>query len=179
MSFDVERYNPGMAAVNLFDVLVQTEAALPDAGGRREGTLTTFAERMVAALRDDYRRLKAYEEDFDFTDLDDERELLILRSIWRAFDHWAQETEGVVARVEKLGPAGKDIEGLEELRDQYCVTRARLTITPDSLIEAKHQDARGEVFTAQELRDELRARLHGRGEGIVASTGRDNARGCD
>lgn len=117
---------------------------------------------MVAELRDEYRRIRNYEEVYgDFPeDLDDGTELELLRSIWRMFDRWAEEAEEVLARAKLLKAAGETIADLDGLEDDYWRSRARLSVTPEQIIHSKQQARRGEIIPVEVLRNELRARLH-------------------
>jgi hypothetical protein len=146
-----------MTVVSLFDVLQQQDEAPMSSDPR----LAELAGRMVHALRDDYGRLRQYEQDFgDVPDDDDAAELELLRCIWRLFDEWAQEAEQVLARAGRLEAVGLAVAQVAELRDDYGLARARLSNTPEQIIRSKQQARGGDVISAKELRDELRARVH-------------------
>jgi hypothetical protein len=153
-----------MTAVSLFDVMARQETGFGNAA--KTARLAALASRLVQEAREEYRRLREYEQEFgQFTELEDrpygDRELELLRSIWRMFDRWAETAEEVLGRADQLAAVGETIPHLEQLRDDYGAVRARLSVTPEQIMHADHQAQNGETFTAKELRDELRARLHG------------------
>lgn len=150
-----------MTAVALFDALREADNLPSDAGSIGRSRATTLAEGMVDALREDFRRLKGYELEFGSLELDEKREFEVVRGLWQAFYDWAREAEAVISRIEMMGPAGKGISGFEALRDDHGFARARLSWSPERIFLSKQQAIRGEVVPAQELRDELRARLLG------------------
>jgi len=152
-----------MTAVSLFDVMARQDTGPGDAG--RTARLAALASRLVQEARDEYRRLRQYEQEFgQFAEIQDKpygaKELELLRSIWRMFDRWAEATEEILGRADQMAAAGQNVPQIEELRDDYGAVRARLSVTPEQIMHADQQAHNGEAFTAKELRDELRARLH-------------------
>lgn len=148
-----------MTVVPLFDLLERQEQAAADAAPQGGRPSVRLVERAAAALREDFRRLRELEREFGNAADDDAAELELLRSVWRMFDDWAREAEQVLARLGRVETAGRVVPHADGLRDDYGFARARLSITPEQVIRAKQQVRRGEVVSAKELRDELRARM--------------------
>src|SRR4051812_15852869 len=149
-----------MTAVPLFDVLARQDSGI--SAPARRSRLAALADRLVQEARDEYQRLRRYEEEFGgLVEAEDraygDKELDLLRSIWRMYDRWAEQVEEVLERADSLG---ESIAHVEQLRDDYGAVRARLSVTPEQIMHADQQAHRGETVPAKELRDELRARLH-------------------
>jgi hypothetical protein len=120
----------------------------------QEHDRSRFVEMLVKSSREDYARLREYEEEFGPSLADEKKDsaaLELFRSIWKLYEQWANEAEQVLARV-------RVVAGAERLRDDYGAARARLTINPESIIVAKQQLRRGEGIPVEVLRDELRRR---------------------
>jgi hypothetical protein len=151
-----------MTAVTLYDALAQANgaAAVPAAG-----PLKWLAEQLIAASLADLQRLREFEEHRltrDWRDADLHRRLT--RSIYELDRQWVAEAEQILDRVRP--PTGADATSVaattpraDELEDACWRIRARLQLTPDQIERATDQARRGQTIPAEELRNELRARL--------------------
>ena len=119
-----------------------------------------LASRLVESSVADCERIERYESDFTPANLDDLKLVYeIDQSIHGLYSQWIGEAEQVYARGRRLESEGHVIPKITDLGDAIGRTRARLKMTPESLIHALEQVKRGEVIPAKELRDELNARL--------------------
>jgi hypothetical protein len=144
-----------MTALSLYDVLARGP------GNEEPSELVDLLEALSTSAIEDLRRIEHYEERFlTASDRSDETELELLRSIWRLYDSWAQETEQLLERTHKLAAAGKQVASAGTLEDEYGWVRARLGLTPERIMHSRRQAREGQLIPAKELRDELNARLH-------------------
>jgi hypothetical protein len=171
-----------MTVVSLYDIIEERGTAEPPDPAASGENLAGFAARMAKEACDEYARLRQYEEDFgdipkEIED-DDAACLKLLQAIWGAFRRWAKEAEEVLDRIKRLESMGHRVAGSEQLRDCLGRASARLTVTPEEIIESHQQVRRGEVIPAQVLRDELRARLQQkRSAGLEQSRSADSGSG--
>ncbi|HSU69403.1 MAG TPA: hypothetical protein VLJ39_21130 [Tepidisphaeraceae bacterium] len=81
------------------------------------------------------------------------------RSIYSLHRQWASEAEEVLQRVRRLVALGASVKDFEAIENAYASTIARLKLTPERTARGLTQAAQGEFTPAQDLRDELRARI--------------------
>ena len=145
----------------LYDVLVQAGGGGAAAAAEpMAGHLKWMAERLVAEMLADLQRVREYEElclAQDWRDAELHRHLT--RSIYELYQEWAAEAEQVLGRVRPSSAAGSPIPRAGELEDQLWRVRARLQFTPERIERATDQARAGQTIPAEELRDELRARV--------------------
>lgn len=145
-----------MTAVSLFDLLAREGASSEDS----HASLAQLAQTLVTNALADWQRLKDYEQQYTpGLDEDPRLALEITQSIYSMFREWADEAEQVLARVQHLSAAGHSVRNVAALEDAYGLARARLKLTPEKLMRAMEQVRNGNVVPAEELRNELRARL--------------------
>jgi hypothetical protein len=149
-----------MTAVSLFDVLARRGSVGAAGANAAPADLIAFAEKLVAGSLADFARVRDYEEQFAWSARREPQEdLEVMRTVAGLYADWADEAAQVIKRVESLGGGSRRIAGIEELHDALGRTRARLTVTPEQIANAKEQVRQGRVVPAKELRDELHARL--------------------
>jgi hypothetical protein len=147
-----------MTAVSLFDLLARSDGSAPGASNR----LAPFADRLVEAILADLDRLRRDEQAVlaeRAGDEDDGLDLELARSLWSLYSEWARDAEQVLSRVRAVRAGGNSVRDLEQLEDTYGSVRARLSVSPERLIQSRQQIRNGSGVPAGELRDELRARI--------------------
>ena len=144
-----------MTAVPLFDLLAREKTFT-----QTESSLAQLAQSLVDNALADWKRLKEYEERYS-PGLNDDPALAlkISQSIYEMFRQWAGEAEQVLARVRNLKSSGQVTTNINDLLDAHGFAMARLNFPPEKLMRAMEQVRRGELVSAEELRNELRARL--------------------
>jgi hypothetical protein len=86
------------------------------------------------------------------------RAAVMLRSMYQ---EWARDTESIVERVLRIGQSnGQSLESAVRLRDEHGRVMAMLSVTLEDMDQARDQIRRGETFTIEEVRRELRAAPH-------------------
>jgi hypothetical protein len=151
-----------MTAVTLYDALAQAGGA---AAEPLAGRLKWLAERLVAGTLADLQRVRELEEQCltqDWRDAELHRRLT--RSIYELYREWGTEAEQVLGRVRPqtagaAAAAAAAIPRADELEDAYWRVRARLQLTPEQIERATEQARRGQTIPAEDLRNELRARV--------------------
>jgi hypothetical protein len=83
----------------------------------------------------------------------------IERSIYSLHQEWAAAAEQVLLRVRRLLAAGLTVNGTQEMEDAFASTLSRLKFTPEKTARGIDQAIRGEFTPAEDLRNELRARI--------------------
>jgi len=76
-----------------------------------------------------------------------------LHDAWRL---WAQEAQAVLGEADALAAVGHEIPDIGMLRDILDRTRAFLKMAPAVIMERYAQAHRGEVYSVEEARRELR-----------------------
>lgn len=150
-----------MTILMLFDALSRQEPPTAASGETEHSQIPgQFAEELVLAAIADHDRLRAYERRFAWAPMQDSgQELEVRQSVWRVFANWADEAEGVLLRARSLAAKGRAIQGVDQLDLAVGRVRARLTVSPEKTVQAMEDARQGRVIPAEELRDELRARL--------------------
>ena len=147
-----------MTAVSLFDLLAREGTSSSD--DNQQTSLAELAQTLVSDMLADWKRLKEYEQRYSPGLNENPRLALeITRSIYLMFQEWAREAEQVLARVQKLAGSGQQRADITALEDAYGFALARLKLTPEKLVQSMQQVRSGNTVPAEELRNELRARL--------------------
>lgn len=81
-----------------------------------------------------------------------------LHEAWRL---WIEEAQIIVHEVQPLAASGHPISQLGALRDSIGQIRSMLRMTPQLILQRHAQMKRGEVYSAEEVRRELRSSHHG------------------
>jgi hypothetical protein len=111
---------------------------------------TQSIDEAVSVLLSEFERLM---------NTDDERlELESLRSKWRRINDWATRTEQFLHDEALTTNNSAIATPIERLRDALDLAKADLMLTPEALMRAAAQAARGEGIPASVLRAELEAR---------------------
>ena len=141
-----------MTAVSLFDTLA---GPLGDPARR-----SALAAKLVDSALADLDRVREYERVSAPIAGGVPEELSVQTSIHALYAEWADEAEQVAARARSLHAApGTLADAVGRLEDAIGRVRARLSVGPPQLIEARKQADEGQFIPARELRDELRTRL--------------------
>jgi hypothetical protein len=146
-----------MTPVALYDALAQAGGAADEPIA---GRLRWVAERLLAGALADLQRVRELEEQCltqDWRDAELHRRLT--RSIYDLYREWATEAEQLLGRVQRPAGAAALIPRVDELDDAFWRVRARLQLTPEQIEHATEQARRGQTIPAEELRNELRARV--------------------
>jgi hypothetical protein len=115
---------------------------------------------MVENLLAERRRILRLEAEFAPVDWDDGQTAMeIERSIYSLHEEWAAEAEQVLLRVRRLAAQGLHVKDAGAMEDAYASGLARLKFTAEKTARGIQQARRDEFTPAQELRNELRARL--------------------
>lgn len=80
-----------------------------------------------------------------------------LHAYWR---QWADDAEAIMQRVRASLPDAGSVNGYIELRKATLVARARIAMTPETMMARCEQMRRGEVYPIEEVRGELRLEPH-------------------
>jgi hypothetical protein len=147
-----------MTALSLFDLLARADAA----GQGDSARLARFGDRLVESALVDLERLRRDEQDVIAARAGSQGDGLdqeVLRSLWDLYAGWAQDAEHVLTRVRRLAADGHPMHDLNRLEDAYGAVRARLSVAPEDVLQAREAVRQGKAVPAKELRDELRARL--------------------
>jgi hypothetical protein len=150
-----------MTAISLFDLLARSDQSGPPADAAAAGRLARFADRMVESILGDLERLRGDEQVLLDTrgEGDDGLELDLLRSLWNLYGEWSRDADQVLSRVRQLRSLGHAVRDADRLEDAYGSVRARLSVTPEQVIQGRDSVRQGQAIPAKELRDELRTRL--------------------
>ena len=144
-----------MTAVSLLDAV--TREGQPQAVHARAGAL---AGQLIEGLLAERRSICRIESEFTPTDWGDGRIAMeIEQSIYSLHQEWAAAAEQVLVRVRRLVAAGLTVNDAQVLEDAYASTLSRLKFTPEKTARGIDQAIRGEFTPAEDLRNELRARI--------------------
>lgn len=144
-----------MTAVSLLDAVTREDQP-PAVHARAAG----LADQMVENLLAERRRILRLEAEFAPVDWDDGQTAMeIERSIYSLHEEWAAEAEQVLLRVRRLAAQGLHVKDAGAMEDAYASGLARLKFTAEKTARGIQQARRDEFTPAQELRNELRARL--------------------
>jgi len=144
-----------MTAVALLDAVTREDQ--PHAVHARAAAL---AGQLIEGLLAERRSICRIESEFTPADWGDGRVAMeIERSVYSLHQQWAAEAEQVLVRVRRLVAEGLTVKDAEEMEDAYASTLSRLKLTPDRTAQGVEQAIRGEFTPAEDLRNELRARI--------------------
>lgn len=115
------------------------------------------AERWIAASLTEAAALREHDDALYPSDPERMEDARQLHDAWR---RWADDAEAVLRRVQASIPDADQVHGFAEPLHAMGYTRARLGMTPDKMVARREQVRRGEVYTLEEVRRELR--LHAR-----------------
>lgn len=123
------------------------------------GTATNdTAQRWVAAALTYATALSAYDRWLYPRDPARETAAQHLHDAWRA---WLEDAETVVQQTETLTASDKEIPGLDALQDEISFRQGMLQMSPALISHRRQQVERGEVYSMEEVRRELRAGSRG------------------
>jgi hypothetical protein len=112
------------------------------------------ARRWIAASLAEADALRAYDDQLYPGDNDPAalRAAELIRAVWR---QWADDADGLLARVASAPAPAGGIPGAGDLDRAVAAARAMLKVSPQALNERRRQVDRGDVLTAGEARREL------------------------
>lgn len=124
---------------------------------QRAGTLAT---QLIDSLLADRKRTLQIEAELTTSDWGDGKAAMeIEQAIYSLHKEWAAQAEQLLQRVRRLIAGGLAVTNAEAMEAAYASTLARLKFTPDKTARGMEQAGRGEFTPAEEMRNELRARL--------------------
>lgn len=144
-----------MTAVSLLDAVTRQDqpAAVHERAARLAG-------QMIDGLLAERRQICQLEADFAPADWNDVQAAMgVERSFHALHREWAAEAEQVLVRIRQLIKDGLNVKDAEALEDAYASSLGRLKFTPEKTARGMEQARRGEFTPAEELRNELRARI--------------------
>ena len=149
-----------MSTVTLFDMLAATRrrdgAGAGGGGGGPADQMLALARQMLESSLLAIRHLHEQDLALGREGGEDLGVAVVLR---RMYEEWAQSAEQVMRRVKdvaRTAPGGDALAvDLERLGDEYGRVRALLSVSLESVAEARAQLARGEGMSPQEVRDAL------------------------
>ena len=116
-----------------------------------------MSNELVAACLDEYRHIEA----LDLCGPTKHWRRLYVREtetqMRKLHEAWLAAARDLLTRVQEMAAAGHPITGLGELEDAVLTTRGLLMMTLDEIEEGEEQARRGETYTLEEVRRELRA----------------------
>lgn len=143
-----------------------TTASLLDAVTRDDASpamrtrLAGLAGRVVEGLLARREQILRIEQEFLPSEWADPAAGIELeRSIYSLHRQWIAEAEEVLQRVRHLVALGAGVKDVGAIEDAYASTVARLKLTPERTARGLTQAAQGESTPAEDLRNELRARI--------------------
>ncbi len=144
-----------MTAVSLLDAVTRDDQ--PPAMHARAVEL---ARQLVEASLVERQRICRLEAEFAPTDWGDGAAAMeIERSVYRLHGEWAAEAEQVLVRIRRLIASGLQVPDAAAMEDAYASALSRLKFTPEKIARGMDQASRGEFTPAEDLRNELRARI--------------------
>jgi len=122
------------------------------------GNPNDAAQRWVAAALAHARALAAYDDRLYPRDPAQQISAQHLHDAWRG---WVEDAETVLRQAEALTSTDDEMPGLEALQDEIGFRQAMLDMPPALIAHRREQVERGEVFSVEEVRRELRAGSRG------------------
>jgi predicted transcriptional regulator len=98
-------------------------------------------------------------------------------SLREMYQRWAKEAEALLQRIGLVEKRNGGIAGSKALRDAHGKTMARLSISLDDMEEGLRDIAEGRTVPMEEVRRELRLRVHQAGTETIPPTRRVPGRG--
>jgi hypothetical protein len=116
-----------------------------------------MANELVAACLDEHRHIEA----LDLCGPTKKWRRLYVREteaqMRQLHEAWLAPARDLLARIRDMAAAGTRVERLEDLEDAVLTTRGLLAMTLDEIEAGREQARRGETYTIEEVRRELRA----------------------
>jgi hypothetical protein len=116
-----------------------------------------MANELVDACLDEYRHVEA----LDLCGPTKQWRRLYVREtetqMRELHEAWLAPARDLLTRMREMASTGRRIERLEELEDAVLTTRGLLVMTLDEIEEGREEARRGETYTLEEVRRELRA----------------------
>jgi hypothetical protein len=116
------------------------------------------AERWVAAALAEARALRAYDEQMYPRDADPSS-LAAANEVHAAWARWADAAEGLEGRVRPLEKMRRHVLGFIDLGHEIGRIRARLQVTPQSVLDDREEIRQGKTISHEEVRREFRHRV--------------------
>jgi len=132
-----------MSTISLSTFLAEFEEITVDA-----------VERWIAAILAHAAALHVYDHRLYPREPERQASAEHLHDAWR---QWVEDAEAVLAQARTLGRRDGEITGFEALRDEIGFKKAMLRMPPALIARRREQVMRGEVYSAEEVRRELRA----------------------
>jgi hypothetical protein len=127
---------------------------LPEFGSATSDT----AQRWVAAALTYATALSAYDRWLYPRDSARQTAAQHLHDAWQA---WLEDAETVVQQAETLAATENEMPGLGALLDEISFRQGMLQMSPSLISQRREQVERGEVYSKEEVRRELRAGSRG------------------
>ena len=144
-----------VAGISLLDAIANAPSTYD--GDPPADIQVRVANELVAASLDEHRHIEA----LDVCGPTGKWRRLYVREteaqMRQLYEAWLSAARELLARVRDMHKAGHHIERLEALEDAVGLTRALLMTTLDDIERGREQARRGETFTLEEVRRELRA----------------------
>ncbi len=112
------------------------------------------AQRWVAAALAHATALAAYDSWLYPREPAQQAAALHLHDAWRG---WVEDAETVLRQAEALTTTDDEMPGLDVLQDEVGFRQAMLDMPPALIARRREQVERGEVYSVEEVRRELRA----------------------
>jgi len=144
-----------MSALSLFDFAFSVGPTDP-APQQHAERLARLAEQLVAASLGELGAVRGLEASLaprgpgEF----DRQAAVLLRGM---YEQWSRDSDAVIERAGRVGRLGREVPRLEELRDEQGRVLAMLKSPLDDIEHARRQRGTAPTYTAQEVRDALRA----------------------
>jgi hypothetical protein len=119
---------------------------------------TAIIERWVAAVLAQSAALREHDRWLYAKDASQLPSANRLHAAWR---EWADGAQELLRRAEEFQSTGSQISGLDQLRGAIGRTLTILDFSPELALKRREQAERGEVYTIEEVRRELRLRARG------------------
>jgi hypothetical protein len=156
-----------MSVIPLFDLILdQLLAEGSSAKGARKTSRASRGQRaivakLVQAALVDLEQIRVLDDaiDRDVRSGSDRFYKKASEGIRDIYEKWYRHAKLVLERLDRIEAKGPRVKLRDQLRDEYGWIGAMLDITPQKIAHAMAQVRRGQVRTAKEVRDELRARV--------------------
>lgn len=151
-----------MVALPLFDIVL--------ASGQDLNRSAKVAAQLTHSALGDLDEIEALDNSLvpDDPDRFDRSTASLLRGM---YERWADETERLLERIDRLEQAAKlSVPGSDALRHAHGRTRARLSVSLDDMEQGVHEARDGHTIPLEEIRRDLRLRVHETGHGSIPTT---------
>ena len=140
-----------MVALPLFDTVLSSEQS-PERSARVAAQIIDSALSELEQIEKIDRSL-APENPLQF----DRHTVGLLRNL---YEQWVRDAQGLLDRIETLEERWGAVSGAQRLRDAHGRTMAMLSISLKDMEEARRQIAEGRLTPIEEVRRELRLKVH-------------------